>query len=90
MFAFPLLLLRGTPLHEAKDSFGLIEDEVYPAALDIQNGGSQIYQGVSPVVSSPSFSGADWEEMAKLTLQLSPSKVITSALNTYFETFQRG
>ena len=52
--AFPLLLLRGTPLHGRKDEFGLVEDE----------------SDIPQVVAAPTFTRCDHENMASIAQEL--------------------
>lgn len=65
IYAFPLMLLRGTPLYDQKKQFGLIEssdmhfDEI-----------PRIQAGIPHVVSSPSFSFSDWLKMAEIAKTL--------------------
>jgi hypothetical protein len=61
--AFPLMLLRGTPLHERKEQLGLTESTQYNDCL---SGGARQYEGIPHVVSSPSFSVEDWRTMASM------------------------
>ncbi|UJR13120.1 hypothetical protein I4U23_000144 [Adineta vaga] len=60
--AFPLMLLRGTPLYEQKYHLKLIEsDQGVCDEID------RIQQyGIKHVVSSPTFSYSDWRKMAQL------------------------
>lgn len=60
--AFPLMLLRGTPLYEQREKFNLTEsDEGVCDEIDrIQE------YGIKHVVSSPTFSYNDWRKMAEL------------------------
>jgi radical SAM superfamily enzyme YgiQ (UPF0313 family) len=60
--AFPLMLLRGTPLYEQRDKLNLTEsDEGVCDEIDrIQE------YGIKHVVSSPTFSYNDWRKMAEL------------------------
>jgi radical SAM superfamily enzyme YgiQ (UPF0313 family) len=60
--AFPLMLLRGTPLYEQKEKFNLIEsDEGVCDEID------RVQQyGIKHVVSSSTFSYDDWRKMAEL------------------------
>ena len=66
IYAFPLMLLRGTPLHEEKDKLGLVEsDEINVPGID------RIQRDIPHVISSPSFSRKDWEKMAEIADGLS-------------------
>lgn len=59
--AFPLMLLRGTPLHDQKDRFGLVEsNEIASAAIPRQQ------HHIPHVVGSQSFSYEEWRKMAAL------------------------
>ncbi len=63
--AFPLMLLRGTPLYEQKGELGLVEsNEPVSPSIDRQQ------QGISHVVSSPSFSYSDWRRMVQISENL--------------------
>lgn len=59
--AFPLMLLRGTPLEKQKQKFGLVESNEI-ASLEIPRQQDHIPH----VVASPSFTYEDWKKMAKL------------------------
>lgn len=59
--AFPLMLLRGTPLYHQKTQLGLIESNEI-ASLEID----RLQEDIPHVVSSPSFTYNDWKEMAKI------------------------
>lgn len=78
--AFPLMLLRGTPLYERRAELGLVEsEEIASASID------RIQDGIPHVVSSPSFTYEDWKTMAKMADALAEyndgrtKRVITSA-----------
>ncbi|KYQ93970.1 hypothetical protein DLAC_04861 [Tieghemostelium lacteum] len=63
--AFPLMLLRGTPLYYQKDQLGLIEsNEIDPLAID------RLQDGIPHVVASPSFTYDDWKKMAQISESL--------------------
>jgi len=64
IYAFPLMLLRGTPLDEQKQSLGLLESS--DINLDIP----RIQQAIPHVISSPTFSYEEWQEMASLAESL--------------------
>ncbi|GAB4222742.1 MAG: hypothetical protein Tsb005_15540 [Gammaproteobacteria bacterium] len=65
IYAFPLMLLRGTPLHDQKQQLGLIESTDNPElAID------RIQQHIPHVIASPSFSYEDWRQMAKIAESL--------------------
>jgi hypothetical protein len=60
--AFPLMLLRGTPLFENKDALELVESTDIASSLI-----PRVQDNVIPhVVRSKSFSYDDWKEMAKI------------------------
>ena len=63
--AFPLMLLRGTSLHDQKEKLGLVEssDVHFPRIPRAQN-------DIPHVVSSPSFSFDDWLEMGTMAENL--------------------
>lgn len=63
IYAFPLMLLRGTPLHEQKEEFGIVESstESYGKIPRIQG-----EAGIPHVVQSDSFSYQEWQEMAEM------------------------
>src|SRR3990167_4521622 len=63
--AFPLMLLRGTPLYHQKKSLGLIEScEIASDKID------RIQIDIPHVVASPSFTYEEWREMADLAASL--------------------
>lgn len=63
--AFPLMLLRGTPLYEEKSSLGLIESsDIHVPEVE------RLYDGIPHVVASPSFSIEDWQKMSELSTRL--------------------
>jgi radical SAM superfamily enzyme YgiQ (UPF0313 family) len=67
--AFPLMLLRGTPLHARRAELGLVEG----FAEDDEaggGGGDRLVDGIPLVVSSPTFSRSDWREMARIARDL--------------------
>lgn len=66
IFAFPLMLLRGTPLHYEKDKLNLKESS------DINIAGiNRLQTDIPHVISSSSFDYSDWQIMAKLAEDLS-------------------
>ncbi|CAG8534268.1 16910_t:CDS:2, partial [Dentiscutata heterogama] len=66
--AFPLMLLRGTPLHERKTELGLVESyEVASPKID------RVQTDIPHVVASPSFTYEDWKEMSKIAESLETS-----------------
>ena len=66
IYAFPLMLLRGTPLYERKESLGLIED----SDAKIIDGISRVGEGISHVVQSPSFTYKEWRIMSRMAADL--------------------
>ncbi len=64
IYAYPLMLLRGTPLHAKKEQLQLIES----SDLDLQI--DRIQENIPHVVASPSFSYKDWCLMAKMAESL--------------------
>ena len=63
--AFPLMLLRGTPLYDRKKELELIESSDLPQ-LDL----NRLMVDIPHVISSPSFSFEDWKEMARIAESL--------------------
>jgi coproporphyrinogen III oxidase-like Fe-S oxidoreductase len=61
--AFPLMLLRGTPIHSRKEELGLIESTTLNEFLFEDE--KKFYEGIPHVVSSPSFSKEDWIKMSQ-------------------------
>jgi len=64
IYAYPLMLLRGTPLHAKKEQLQLIES----SDLELQI--NRIQENIPHVVASPSFSYEDWCSMAKMAESL--------------------
>ena len=65
--AFPLMLLRGTPLHTRKHELGLVEatqHEVEHPLID------RIQAFIPHVVETPSMSRSDWHAMASIASNL--------------------
>lgn len=63
--AFPLMLLRGTPLFEQKDSLQLVESS------DVKfEHIPRIQQDIPHVISSPTFSYEDWLRMGEIAERL--------------------
>ncbi len=58
IYAYPLMLLRGTPLHSEKQTLGLIESS------DLNINVDRVQENIPHVVSSPSFSDEEWRMMA--------------------------
>lgn len=65
IYAFPLMLLRGTPLYFNKDKLGLIES----SDINIPNLPRQ-QDGIPHVISSKSFTFDEWQEMAAIATSL--------------------
>ncbi len=67
IYAFPLMLLRGTPLYEQRKHLQLEESatESFGKIPRLQG-----EAGIPHVVASPSFTYADWLQMAELAEQL--------------------
>ena len=66
LLAFPLMLLRGTPLYGDKARFGLVESTEY-AFRETED--RQQFD-IPHVVESDTFSYADWKEMACIAAKL--------------------
>jgi len=64
IYAYPLMLLRGTPLYENKKKLGLIE------STDINININRVQQNIPHVIASPSFTIEDWYLMAKMAESL--------------------
>jgi radical SAM superfamily enzyme YgiQ (UPF0313 family) len=65
IYAFPLMLLRGTPLYDNKKKWGLLESS------DIQiEKIPRIQQGIPHVVASDTFTFSEWQQMAEISLSL--------------------
>lgn len=65
LVAFPLMLLRGTPLYYQREKFGLIEDtDIAHPLID------RIQKFIPHVVTSPSMSYRDWNTMANIAVSL--------------------
>lgn len=64
IYAYPLMLLRGTPLYENKEKLGLIE------STDIKINIDRVQQNIPHVVASPSFTVEDWYTMSKIAESL--------------------
>lgn len=65
LVAFPLMLLRGTPLYYQKGALGLVQgtDIAHPI-LD------RIQKYIPHVVSTPSLTYSDWKQMADIAVSL--------------------
>lgn len=64
IYAYPLMLLRGTPLHAAKKDLQLIESS------DLKLKINRIQENIPHVVASPTFTYDDWCRMAKMAQDL--------------------
>jgi radical SAM superfamily enzyme YgiQ (UPF0313 family) len=64
--AFPLMLLRGTPLHEEREARQLVEEVCFTEEPGID----RVQLGIPHVVSSPTFSRNDWLRMREIAAQL--------------------
>lgn len=65
IMAFPLMLLRGTPLYDQREELGLVQsDEHISEEIPRQQ------DGISHVVASPSFSYSDWRKMVDIAEDL--------------------
>ena len=65
IYAYPLMLLRGTPLYAAKDQLGLVEsNELNLTNID------RVQVNIPHVVASPTFSYDDWCVMAEMAQAL--------------------
>lgn len=70
--AFPLMLLRGTPLYDRKNELKLVESsEVDPLNIE------RVMHDIPHVISSPTFSYEDWKVMAKIAESLEREYNIT-------------
>lgn len=63
--AFPLMLLRGTPLYDKKDAYGLVESTEHVSAII-----DRVQQDIPHVVESHSFTYQDWRKMVLIAEQL--------------------
>jgi len=68
VYAFPLMLLRGTELHQKRDELGLVESNM--VLPDEAVSGRVQHDNIPHVVQSPSFSIAEWREMARIAADL--------------------
>ncbi len=65
IFAFPLMLLRGTPLFDMKKTLQMVEsDEINLEKIN------RLQTDIPHVISSYSFDKSDWEQMAKIAQDL--------------------
>lgn len=65
IYAFPLMLLRGTPLHFNKDNLGLVES----SDINIPNIARQ-QENIPHVVASNTFTFNEWQTMAAIAASL--------------------
>ncbi|KAJ3104270.1 hypothetical protein HDU96_008988 [Phlyctochytrium bullatum] len=68
--AFPLMLLRGTPLHERREELGLVESMEVEEELE---GVGRQTTHIPHVVESPTFTRKEWGQMAALAAELCKS-----------------
>ena len=68
--AFPLMLLRGTPLHAKAAELGLVEGYAEGEEAEAAGGGGRQTAGIPHVVASPTFTRADWLHMARIAAAL--------------------
>lgn len=65
IYAYPLMLLRGTPLYYKKRELNLIESS------DIQlDYIPRIQRGIPHVIASDTFTFTEWKDMAKIAMEL--------------------
>ncbi len=64
--AFPLMLLRGTPLFDQKKELQLVESSDIKEIPLVE----RVVNSIPHVVSSPSFSLEDWQQMAAIATEL--------------------
>jgi len=64
IYAFPLMLLRGTPLYDKKEEYNLVESS------DLQINNSRVQENIPHVIASDSFTYDDWQQMASLAAGL--------------------
>lgn len=64
IYAFPLMILRGTPLYDNKEKLGLIETSDINISVD------RAQQNIPHVIASPSFTQNDWHVMSKMAESL--------------------
>lgn len=90
IYAFPLMLLRGTPLYDNKEKFGLMETSDINISVD------RAQQNIPHVIASPSFTPDDWHIMSKMAESLdsynrehsmSKQPVLPKMINTLQHTF---
>lgn len=64
IYAYPLMLLRGTPLYAAKEKLGLRE------STDVEVKVDRVQDNIPHVIASPSFTEAQWCMMAAMAEEL--------------------
>lgn len=65
IYAFPLMLLRGTPLYDNKKKMGLMESsDIHIDKIP------RIQQGIPHVVASDTFTFSEWQQMAAIARSL--------------------
>jgi radical SAM superfamily enzyme len=65
IYAFPLMLLRGTPLYDNKKKMGLVESsDIHIDEIP------RIQQGIPHVVASDTFTFSEWQQMAEIARSL--------------------
>lgn len=83
ILAYPLMLLRGTPLYDQRHSLRLVES-VVPAFNQI----NRLQEGIPHVISSPTFTFVEWQEMARIAGLLesynNTSKISDALPQTFF------
>ena len=61
IYAFPLMLLRGTPLYDNKRKMGLVESsDIHIDKIP------RMQQGIPHVVASDTFTFSEWQQMAAI------------------------
>jgi radical SAM superfamily enzyme YgiQ (UPF0313 family) len=78
LHAFPLMLLRGTPLHEYKDTLKLVESSDMPMEAGILSEASRVLSDIPHVIASPSFTVQDWLQMYQTANSLNAYNTRTS------------
>jgi len=68
--AFPLMLLRGTPMYYAKNRYGLVESSDLSAALLRTSGIDRQYIDIPHVIEGATFSLTDWMHMLDMANKL--------------------
>jgi radical SAM superfamily enzyme YgiQ (UPF0313 family) len=69
IYAFPLMLLRGTPLYEQKQELGLVESDEINLEQTLSKRINNTF-GIPHVIKSPTFTEEDWHKMAALAASL--------------------